>query len=346
MSVQSEQYLRKYRVIVKLPQADGSTEVISVSDSDLGTEALRVTFDIYTPAFQAYWYADITIYNLDALTTFKILDAATSQEPLKQGMQVTVEAGYQNGKFNLIWSGTVLQPQWGRESITEFTLNLHCVIGLNEDARNFINTNYSTGASQLDVVRGMAAKTLYPLAVDPKNIAALNPKQSVRGITVFGKPGKFLSQISDDNNMTWWLDQKGINMSSPLSGVVSDDEAIVVSSPVPGSKQPPTQGTIIGTPMQTQWGVNLTVLLDPSISVQQRFQKIRIDNSLLRLQKFTIGVRPGILDPDATYVVGAVRYVGDTRGTPWYCEIIGYTLVSDIIALVEGNLKTNTSRPR
>src|SRR5208283_5748488 len=121
-------YGRKYSLQVLKPLGSGQTSVFTVSDSSFEPEALRITFDVRTPLFQnAYWYADIDIYNLSPETSIALMNDAYSVKP---GMTVLLQAGYQNGNYGVIWQGPILQPTWTRENVTDYRLTLHCVLGL------------------------------------------------------------------------------------------------------------------------------------------------------------------------------------------------------------------------
>lgn len=328
---QLTQFGRKYQVQVLFPPDEGGNrEVITITDSAFEPEALRVTFDVYTVAWQAFWYADIAIYNLDQQTTNKILGSgapvASQAPPIKQGMEVIVSAGYQNGNFGVIWDGFVLQPFWERVDVTDFKITLHCVVGLDLISQNSINKTYAAFTQQEEIVRGIANAAFRKIPVDTisKN---LPQTQLPRGKTVFGSPAKYFTQAAEANDMQWWLSSRGLNMGKPdedLAEVSRDN--IIVYTPDTG---------IVGTPQQTQYGVSFRVLMDPRIVVKKPLMQVKIDNSTIRLQKWQINVLPGILDQDGIYVVAAARYLGDTRGQEWYTEVTGYTAVGGKLAMLQ-----------
>jgi hypothetical protein len=308
-------FMRKYKIEVSLPD---STELLTITDSDFEPEALRATFDIYTPAWRAYWYAEICLYNLDQLTTSKLL-----AKPIKQGMKVTVSAGYREGNYGVIWSGEVFQPFFDRENVVDFKVTLHCILGLNEFIRNHISQSYAAQTTQYDLIQQMADK-----AFNKIKVGAISPdiskKKFPRGGVLFGNLDRYLSSWASDNNMQWWLSPSGLNFQGPDSQLSSSVD--FVYSPDRG---------IIGVPQQTQYGVDLRVLLDPRITVRPPLPVVKIDNSQIQLQKRQIGELFNILDQDGEYIVVSARHYGDTRGNDWYTDIQGLTSTGGKLAMIQ-----------
>lgn len=350
---------RKYELTVALPGTNGA-ELITLASSDFGTsgnESLRVTFDVYTPAFQAYWYADICVYNLDQGLTQKIISAAAppqptgsvSQQAITQGVIVTLSAGYQNGAYGVIWKGVLFQPLWEREGTVDFKLTLHCVTALDKYSRNFISGQFAAGLNQtqlLNAIIAQTASTPAPIKAASANSLSKNLSTQVfaRGITVFGNPKKYVDQIAQSNNMQWWESNGGLNIGSPVEdvAVTAADPLVFTPPPLPGvnSSAPvipaKNQGIIVGTPQQTQAGVSFRALLDPRIRAEKPLQKVKLDYTQLILQKKQLGQLPGILDQNGTYIVGGVQFRGDTRGSEWYVEVTGYTVIGNSLAMFIG----------
>lgn len=317
---------RKYKVDVLVPQANGSTTTITVSSDTFEPEALRVTFDVYQRAFQTYWYADVVIYNLDQATSLQLLGANA------QNLEVVVAAGYQNGAYATIWSGPVFQALFDRENVTDYKITLVCVTGLLEETRNLINKTFAAGILQSDLVQQIARQAFNPIQVNGIS-SNLSKKQLPRGKTAFGKPGTFFTNVAVDNNMQWWLDSSGM----VLKGLSDDDVPTSPSltfapPPMPGVNTAGNtntftpDGVIVGTPQQTQYGVSFRVLLDPRLQIKPNWTCIKIDNSLIRFAKKSLGDNAlTVLDQDGVYIVGGVRFLGDTRGNDWYADVEGYT---------------------
>ncbi len=345
-------FKRKYRVDVKIPQvplsgSEDESTIITVADSDDPT-SLRVKFDIYQVAFQVFWVADISIYNLDQVTTDKLMG------PTAQSIEVTVQAGYQSGPgFGTIWSGPVFQTLFERENTVDYKLTLHCILGLMDISKNFVNQTFARGITQADLAQKVADSSFSKIPV-----AAVSDKvkssRSSRGEVVFGNPGRYFTAIAQDNDMQWFLSQKGLSLGGLNDEDIPSIPDVVFSPPAtPSANQagnPQTNaqdGVIVGTPQQTQHGVGFRALIDSRVQVQKPFKLVKIDNSLIRRQKLFID--PGqqgpakltVLDQDGTYVVGAVRFLGDTRGQEWYMDVDGWTTSLAKIQMLEFLANTN-----
>lgn len=129
------------------------------------------------------------------------------------------------------------------------------------------------------------------------------------------------------------LDGRGLALAHIDDDIPTDSTPIVFSRPVlrPSNTAGPvrpsgTDGVIVGTPQQTQYGVRFTALLDPAVIVKYPAQLVKNDNSQIVMLKKDINAKETpVLDKTGTYIVMGARYFGDSRGTPWYVEIDGFT---------------------
>jgi hypothetical protein len=82
---------------------------------------------------------------------------------------------------------------------------------------------------------------------------------------------------------------------------------------------------MIGTPQQTNEGVNVKCLLNPNIKVGGR---IEINNSSIARLKIDLSVAgtssnvPALLSNDGNYFVLVAEHSGDTRGVDWYTSMV------------------------
>jgi|GEM_PF-5218778 len=320
-------------------QANGP---LTISQSSWEPEGLRITFDIEEYAMQAYWYADVTIWNLNrgqqqALLTSGVPagalptggDTWTYNDKIIQGDTLSISAGYQynfNPASSLLFKGAVLQPMWSRENVVDWKITLRCVVGLLQDADQSVNFPVGAGVTQAAIVAMICDQA--HMNQDNIDTAALSGT-TARGQTIYGKPIEVLSEIADENNLQMWISPNGLSMRSLAFSKADNPDVIYAPPLVPGT--PAATGainskvkyTLIGVPQQTQEGVIFTVLLDaePKIGSIVQLQTGTAINQLPR----TIGVLPGILDPNGVYVVCGIRHTGDTRGNPWYTEITALT---------------------
>ena len=330
-------YLRKYDISIALP---GST--IRLASDEFEPESLRVTFEIEQRAFQVFWWAEINVWNLAENTVSDIMRAVQWQQ-----IEVTVQAGYKSSPngFGIIWQGPVFQTLFNREGVVDTVLTLHCVLGLGDISRNFVNQTFVAGITQAELATKIAAQAFSKIPV-----ARLSDKIKSdplpRGRTVFGSPSKYFGSIAQDSNLQWWLDSKGLTMSGMTDDDIPTAASLTFTPPslpvqfsVGGNPPAAGDGIIVGTPQQTPYGVAFRALIDSRVQVSKPFVAVKVDNSQIRrLKQF---INPGgspqisILDQDGVYVVAGVRFTGDTRGNAWYMDIDGYTTVQAKIELMQ-----------
>jgi hypothetical protein len=319
-----KQFGRKWEILVRTPGEEFKISSVAPPGIDQKHfEPLRVVFEISEVAnYGAFWFADITFYNLNPETQGRFLS-------IDEGMEVIINAGYENevheNSYGEIFRGRVFQPLWERENSVDFKATLHCITGRDVLSDSVISTNYKAYSSQNDLIKQMASRnttktpTVYqtgkrqPLqwSIDARN---LPDTPSSRGDVLFGSPRKYLDQMARENGMQWWYDGTDTVKIADLAKNQAP-ETITYT---------PTSG-IIGTPQQTREGASIRILLDPRFRVKLPAMKIKIDNSNLKVLPVYPGEFPRAIDLKAEYLVAGVRHVGDTRGNSWYTEITGVT---------------------
>ena len=324
-----------YKLTVQYTTATGTSTVV-LSANTWEPEALRITFDVLQSMLPSpWWYADIAVYNQDTQDI---------QNTLLNATWVTLEAGFQTGPTvsSIIWDGPVLQVTFDREQVVDFKTTFHCVANpLVMD--QIIAFSQGEFASQAKLVARMVAEINQQGGTPPiQDInstngtasdyaqQAMTAKQYLRGNTVFGKVGKYLTQIADDQFMTTFRDGKNAyisEISSPGASVTPD---YIYSPPFQPNNVPPglpagTTQSIIGTPRQTPFGVIFTVLLDPRLKVGLPPLVVQLVRTLITQVAVQIGQTVSTpMSADLTFLVAQVRHVGDSRGNDWYTEVTGY----------------------
>src|SRR5208282_1443321 len=82
---------------------------------------------------------------------------------------------------------------------------------------------------------------------------------------------------------------------------------------------------LIGTPIQTDQGVNCSVLLDPRVQAKVPVQTFGIEQALIQQATLSPGQLVKPLQSTGTYCAVAVRHRGDSRGNMWQTDITGVT---------------------
>lgn len=300
-------YGRKYRILV----AKGDNTALDVSN-------LHCTFKIEKVCMQIANYAEIVIYNLSA---------GTEAEIIKEGDRVVVEAGYQGyitvnpdgtqkevpttKQYGKIFDGLIIQAIRDKEDNVNYKLTLVCMDGDDFLANNIIKMSIASGQNQRQQVEHIVSNATTPSEIG-KISPDLNTQNLPRGKVFFGTPKQYLKNIANDNNAQFWVDDGQVYIAKPND--IPDGEALVLTP----------QTGLIGVPQQTQDGASFKCLLNPAIRLKSM---VKIQNSMIRQIKQTIGQLPTILDKDGEYQVYKITITGDTRGTDWYteCEGVGRT---------------------
>ena len=297
--------------ILTIPDSSGNQQVVTALSNTWTPEPLEIEFETYQTIENAYWFADISIYNFDNPTV---------QIVLKQGMTVKLEAGYQNKiGYGTIFEGTLFQPTWERVNGIDSKLTLHCIVGLLENTNNFVAFNTAAGLTQRDIVARMAAAPNIAYPLDVSNVVLPDTVQTSRGNVYFGQPLPYLQQIATQNTSNLWITNLAANI-----------RALVDATVVPTLQVGPTTG-LLSTPQQTQDGVEIRINLD-SRAILRGQVALAPNVNVKQLQRVQ-GNYPTILDAQGKYAIAGVRHVGNSRGNLWDTYITGITFIGSRLCL-------------
>lgn len=301
----SQQFLRTISLVV----FDNNLNGIDLSK-------LRIKFSVKRSDTQTPNIADIRIYNLSqdqANSLFstlapKTIDTTTGLT-VNRG-HVILQAGYV-GNYGVIFQGNIKQIIIGRESATDTFVDLNC--GDGDNAYNFaiVNTTLAKGSTAMDQLNAASA-SMKSYGVTLGNTGVMPPTQLPRGKVLFGNSRDCMRRISQSTNQSWSIQNQKITF-------------IPKKSFLPGQIIELTSATgMIGTPQQTNTGVNVKCLLNPLIQMGGR---IKINNASIQRYKLNLAVplsaenTPAPLNADGVYYVFVAEYTGDTRGIEWYTTL-------------------------
>lgn len=260
---------------------------------------LRCVFKIEKNLNETPNYSQIAITN-PSLSTI---------ESIKPGDKVTVEAGYENGNYGLIFAGDVVQPYIERDGAVDTNLILVC-----QDGDVFLNSAFTAmtlekGATSQDLINACAKGDGITQGIITEKLAERSPY--IRGKVLFGKSAEYLRSAARTVNGQFYLEDGVINI------IAADDYQ-------PGEAVELTPDTgLIGDPSQTDDGVSVKCLINPSIKL----------NTLVHVSSDTVkrkmvskdGDAVSELDVDGLYRAIKITYSGDTHGDDWYCTIDALT---------------------
>ncbi len=284
----------------------GRSFSLTVADTNLNgldLSALRVKWSIKRSNNMTPNVADIRVYNLEQDTALKIKSQFT---------QVIMQGGYASN-FGVIFRGNIKQVIIGRESATDTFVDLNC--GDGDLAYNYavVNTAVKSGASQSQILNQIAS----PMSKVDSNVTlqspnTLQPVVLPRGVTMWGASRDLMRTFSQQNNLNWSIQDNKIQFV-PQQGYAPGDAVVLTS-----------KTGMIGTPQQTNEGVNIQCLMNPRIQCNQR---IKIDNASVAALKIDLGnpKDPANLAPplqaDGLYYVLVHELDGDTRSVDWYSKL-------------------------
>ncbi len=294
---QGNQYLRKASVLI-----GNSSEVLDLSN--LECEFRTVQADFVAPS-----HAYIRIFNPNPTTINSVQT---------EGVQVVLQAGYENGNFGQIFAGTVMQTKTGKlDNVTRY-LDIMASDGDSWYSYGFINQTLAAGASPKDQLAAIKkALAAHNITVDPNAETAIANAGGVlpRGKTLSGIGTIYLNNLADLAGCTWYI-ESGVLKIVPLTGYLPGT-AVVINS----------QTGMVGSPEATQQGIEVRCLLNPLLKIGNtvKLNNNEITKTEVKNQGFpnysNISLFPTI-NTDGLYRVVVAEHFGGTRTNAWYSDIV------------------------
>lgn len=295
----ANQFIRKITLIVSNDSGQG-----------LDLSEFRIRFhtqqsDVETP--NTLW---ARVYNLSDATIQKIKN---------EFQTVTLQAGYENGNFGIIFQGTIKQWWEGRERNVDSFFEITAADG--DIFYNFavICQSIASGQSPQQELESIFSQGQYsaglPLSEDASGLIGGVPAQALaRGKVKFGMARDYARDWSAKYGYQWSI-QNGKATVVPLTGY-RPGEAVVLS---------PNTG-LVGIPEATNDGVYARALLNPKIQVGCLVQIAQSDLNTLTIvqQGLRYGGTPAaaaITTAAGFYRVLVAEFHGDTRGQEWYVDL-------------------------
>ncbi|MCZ8435123.1 phage protein [Achromobacter ruhlandii] len=250
--------------------------------------------------------------------TIKVMNASRETASLVQRefTRVVLQAGYE-GNYGVIFHGNVVRAKWGGSGDTETVLEITAADG--DKAYNFavVNATVPKGSDRADKVR-LLCSAMNPYGVRQGYVPDLGGKKSIRGAVMSGMVRDYLQDVCGSANTLW---------------SIQDGKVVVVpeTAYVPGSVPVLSHDSgLVGMPEQTEKGIKLRMLLNPSIRVGGL---VNLDNS--RIAEYGFQARSERKDAneidraeqrrisgDGYYYVMEVEHRGNTRDDEWYTEVL------------------------
>lgn len=296
------QYLR--HISLKI---GNDTEALDLSD-------LRIRFSVRRGDLKTPNSADIRIYNVSD---------ATALRAQKEFERIVLQAGYA-GNFGVIFDGTIKQARRGRESQTDTYIDITAADGDSAYCWSVINMSLAAGSTPDDHLQA-ALQAMESRGITLGEKPNLSTNRLPRGKVMFGMTRDYLDTLGKTQDLSWSF-QDGKLTLIPNTAYLPG-EAVVVNSAT----------GMVGLPEQTQNGITVKMLLNPSVKIGRRLQ---IDNKSIQQYRYGLSVMDqpangmmqssAKLDSDGFYRSIVVNHVGDTRGNEWYTDVIGLAIDATI----------------
>jgi hypothetical protein len=271
------------------------------------------------------------------------LSRATASRMKVEFTRLEISAGYQ-GRFGSIFTGTIVQSRYGRDSPTDTYCGIVALDGDPAHNQAVINKTLAAGSKPEDAHReALTAMSPYGVTVgytDPKMTGDALP----RGRVLFGMARDTLHKVASTTDTQWSI-QHGRVIVTSRGGYLPND--VVVLNAKTG---------VIGMPHIAPDGIYVRCLLDPMLKVGTR---VKLDNASIQSPRVGPDFKAGgaFAGPDGSVVMGsafenqphiesdgqykvlAVDHTGDTRGNDWYSDLA-------CIAATQGVTQASAARGR
>ncbi|MCW3543124.1 phage protein [Burkholderia cenocepacia] len=276
------------------------------SGDAIDLSALRFTFRVQRGDLQTPNSARIRVYNVSDNTAQKIA---------REFSRIVLQAGYE-GNFGIIFDGSLVQVRRGRESPTDTYIDITAADG--DMAYNFavVNTTLSAGSLPEDHVTACTA-AMYAQGVTDGYRPDLAGRPLPRGKVMFGMARDYLETVARSTQTLWSIQDGKMQMVPETSYVPGDIPDINYKS------------GMVGLPEQTQNGITVKMLLNPSIKISRL---IHLNNASVQEYEYSLALADQVpnqntryqnkFNTDGYYYVMTNEHWGDTRGNDWYTEAI------------------------
>lgn len=315
------QYLRKIGLVVS-----------DASGNGLDLSQMRIRFHVEGMDRTHPKTAIIRVYNL----------AASTQNTIKaEFTRVVLQAGYINGAYGIIFSGTICRTKTGRESAVDTFIEIQAADGDLAHNFAFVNKTIAAGATltqqaqpAIDAMKATGDVTQADTtALTAAQQAGTAPTGGImpRGQVLFGLAKDCLDDVAASTNTSWYI-ENGVLTFVSNTGYTAG-EAVVLNS----------QTGMVGIPEATDNGIEVSALLNPNIKIGTRMQinnaavnaangnAVLGNNAVTSTQVDVVGgnfptygdtTQFASVTNDGFYRVLVVTHLGDSRGNDWYTKMI------------------------
>lgn len=281
-------------------------------------DAPRIVFQTRQINFSTRGTLEVTVSNL------KLQNLSNLKQLYNR---VVLRAGYQNGKFGVIFDGMIVYFRQGRDQdlVTTY-LMIFAQDGDVPYNRAVAAFSLSSGQKVKDAQEKLT-KSMTDLGARVRDISGTSEVPFIRGRTYYGMA---VDNIRKHNQM--YIQNGNITVYDSSKTNQAGDERKIDS-----------MHGLVGMPEVTANGVEFNILVDPDMQIHQT---VVLDQSSINQYgagstvNFESGGSTGVQGPnftgepiwfanlaaDGRYSVWVIEHNGDSRGQPWYSHIVAYAL--------------------
>lgn len=317
-------YGRKWKVTIFKPayktmSSDGTTSITTRDpehDTAVDVSLLRCVFKVEAAIETQVAICTLEVYNMNA---------ATEGDIIRDGFQVSIEGGYEEGQYGEIFTGDIVQVIRNRENGIDYKLEILALRGSSMFDLNFAKCSIAAGSKPRDVIDALTRNSRQEIVVG--EISNNFSDQALpRGKVLFGTPSQYLRDLSLGNDAFYWAGNDGKLVVKKIADEIPVDQVLVLSPGNPNADVPATG--LVGTPQYGDDGIHIKMLLDCRV---QLLSLIKIDNEWIRKSLLNLNIGGGNnnlaqqsqFDEDGEYQVFKLIHQGDTYGDIWTTEVVG-----------------------
>lgn len=273
---------------------------------------MQVKFHIQNADVESPNNAVIRVYNLAQSTVDQVKGEYS---------QVSLQAGYENGNYGVIFQGSIKQFRVGKENAVNSYLDILAAdgdIGYNQGIINQTIAANTTPQQRMNAIIAAMPE------VQPGYIADFGDMQHIpqfRGKILFGMARSYMRDAASSLDASWSI-QNGKVQVIPLTGYLPGTPVKINIA-----------NGLIGLPEQTDEGLKIQCLLNSALrigglvqlnnaEINQLMQQ-NPDAAPIRFDQYTgFQHNAPLNNVDGMYRAFVVEHEGDTRGREWYSNII------------------------
>jgi hypothetical protein len=286
--------------------------VVNTGSDGLDLSDMHIRFKTQAMQAGAPNTAWIRVYNLKDETANSIQ---------KEFQEVSLQAGYQDGNYALIFKGQIMQVKKGKENNVDSYVDIMAADALVAHTFGYVakSLDSASSADQVNAIKTALSDKGVTLAPDALKAVGSTGGVLPRGKVLWGLGGALLNDIADSTATTWSI-QNGVLTFIKRDGYKAG-EAVQINS----------QTGMVGVPEATEQGIEIKTLLNPLIGIGGRVQ---INNADINQTSVNGAMYPSYGAPpqfakttdDGIYRVLVAEHSGDNRGQEWYSSLVCLSL--------------------